>query len=83
MSYCLYKYRSWPIVTYPRPNQSFYFYLSFYPSFLGFLSFHRLDLVSVTSTPWVAMVLAYLLFRRRLDRGEAPLSSADGALDYR
>jgi hypothetical protein len=61
----------------------FYIYLSFYPSFLGFSSFHRLDLVSTASTPWVAMVLAYLLSRRRLVRGEAPSSSAGGALDCR
>jgi hypothetical protein len=54
----------------------------FYPSFLGFLSFHRLDLVSTASIPWVAMVLAYLSSRRRLAGGEAPLSSVSGAPDF-
>jgi hypothetical protein len=76
MSYYLYKHRSRLIVTCPRPNESFYFYLTFYPMFLGFSSFHRLDLLSSTSTPWVAVVLAYLPPRHRLARGEAPSSSA-------
>jgi hypothetical protein len=79
MSYCLYKHMSRSIVTCPQPNQSFYFYLTFYPSFLGFSSFYRLDLVSSTSTPWVAVVLAYLSSRRRLAGGEASSSSAGGA----
>jgi hypothetical protein len=57
-------------------------YLSFYPSFLRFSSFHRLDLLSATSTPWVAVVLAYLPSRCRLARGKAPSSSVGGAPDY-
>jgi hypothetical protein len=82
-SYYLYKHRSRPIVICPRPNQSFYFYLTFYPSFLGFSSFHRLDLVSAASTPWVVVILAYLPSRRRLAEGEAPSSSVDDAPDCR
>jgi hypothetical protein len=52
-------------------------------SFLGFSSFHRLDLVSTVSTPWVVVVLAYLLSRRRLAGGEALSSSVSGAPDCR
>jgi hypothetical protein len=81
MSCCLYKHRSWPIVTCPRPNQSFYFYLTFYPSFSTFPSFHRLDLLSTVSTPCVAMVLAYLSSRCLLAKGRAPSSSVGSAPD--
>jgi hypothetical protein len=59
----------------------FYFYLSFYPSFLGFSSFPRLDLVFAASTPWVTVVLAYLLSRHRFVRGEALSLSAGGTPD--
>jgi hypothetical protein len=77
----IYKHRSWPIVTCTQPNQSNYFYFSFYPSFLGFSSFHKLDLVSTATTTWVAVVLAYLPSKSRLARGEPPSSSVGGALD--
>jgi hypothetical protein len=83
MSCCLYKHRSRPVVTCPRPNQSRYFYPSFYPSFLGFSSFHKLDLLSIASTSWVVVVLAYLPSRSRFAGGEAPSSSAGGAPDCR
>jgi hypothetical protein len=76
-SCCLYKHRSWPIVTCPRPNQSFY------PSFSTFSSFHTIDLVSATSTPLVVVLLSYLSSRHHLTGGEAPSSSAGGAPDYR
>jgi hypothetical protein len=47
-----------------------------------FSSFHRLDLVFTTSTPWVVMVPTYLPSIRRLVRVEAPSLSADGTLNY-
>jgi hypothetical protein len=67
---------------YPTIEQNL-LYPSFYPSFSTFPSFHKLDLLSVASTPWVVVVLAYLPSRRRLAGGEAPSSSAGGALACR
>jgi hypothetical protein len=64
-------------------TNTIYFYSSFYPTFLLFFFFHRLDLVSVVSTPWVAVVLTYLPYRRRLAGGEAHSLSASDAPDYR
>jgi hypothetical protein len=81
MSCYLYKYRSRPIDVSNNRTNIIYFYLSFYPSFFTFPSCHRLDLLSAASTPWVAMVLAYLPSRHRLALGEAPSSSASGAPD--
>jgi hypothetical protein len=54
-----------------------------YRGFLFFSPFHRLDLVSTASTPWITMVLTYLSSRRRLVGGEALSSSAGGAPDCR
>jgi hypothetical protein len=54
----------------------------FLPLFSTFSSFHRLDLISTASTPWVTVVLAYILSRHLL-AGEAPSLSAGGAPDYR
>jgi hypothetical protein len=81
-SCCLYKHWSWSIDVPNNRSNTIYFYLSFYPGFLLFSSFHRLDQVSAVSTPWVAVILAYLLSRHRMDRGEAPSSSTGGTPDY-
>jgi hypothetical protein len=77
-SCCLYKHSSQAIDVSNNQTTQFTFILLFIINFI-FSSFHKLDLVSATSTPWVAVVLAYLLSRHRLIRGEAPTSSADGA----
>jgi hypothetical protein len=54
---------------YPTIEQTqFTFILVFTLVFSTFSSFHGLDLLSATSTPWVVVVLAYLLSRRRLVR---------------
>jgi hypothetical protein len=53
----LYKHRSQTIDVFNNQANIIYFYLIFYPNFS---SFHRLDLVSVVSTPYVIVVLAYL-----------------------
>jgi hypothetical protein len=44
-----------------------------------FLSLCRIDLLFVTSIPWIIVVLSYLPFRRHLAEGEAPSLSSDGA----
>jgi hypothetical protein len=75
----LYKHRSLPIDVSNNRTNTIYFY----PSFSTFSPFHRLDLVSAASTPWVAMVLAYLPSRRRLAGGEASSSSVCEAPDCR
>jgi hypothetical protein len=80
-SCCLYKHRSWPIDVSNNQTNTIYFYPSFYPSVSTLSSSHRLDLLSTASTPWVAMVLAYLRSRHHLAGGEAPSSSADSATD--
>jgi hypothetical protein len=51
------------------------------PSFLVLFVFLQLDLVTTAITPWVVVVIAYLLSRHRLARGEALSSSAGGALN--
>jgi hypothetical protein len=83
MSRCLYKHRSRPIDVSNNRTNTIYFYPSFYPSFSTFSSSHRLDLLCTASTPWVAIVLAYLSSRRHLDGGETPSSSVGGAPDCR
>jgi hypothetical protein len=77
----LYEHRSWPIDVSNNRTNTIYFYPCFYPSFSTFSSFHRLDLLSAASTPWVSVVLAYLPSRCRLAGGEATSSSASGAPD--
>jgi hypothetical protein len=81
-SSCLYKYRPRSIDGSNNQTDTIYFYPSIYLSFSTFSSFHRLDLLSAASTPWVAVVLAYLPSGHRLAKGEAPSSSAGGAPDY-
>jgi hypothetical protein len=51
------------------------------PSFLVLFVFLQLDLVTTAITPWVVVVIAYLLSRHRLARGEALSSSAGSALN--
>jgi hypothetical protein len=81
--YCLYKHRSRSIDVSNNRTNTIYFCPSFYPSFSTFSSFHRLDLLSAASTPWVIVVLGYLSPRRRLAAGEVPSSSNGSAPDCR
>jgi hypothetical protein len=83
MSCCLYKYRSQPIDVSPTIESIQFTFILVLPYISSFLSFRQLDLVSATSTHWVAMVLAYHSSRHRLAGGEAPSSSASDASDYR
>jgi hypothetical protein len=78
----LYNHRSLPIDVPTNKQTQFTFILVFTLVFLTF-SFHRLDLLSTASTPWVTVVLAYLSSRCRLAGGEAPSSSVSGTPDYR
>jgi hypothetical protein len=66
---------------YPIIKQTQFTFILVFTLLSTFSSFHRLDLVSVASTPWVAVVIAYLSSGHRLAGGEAPSSSADGARD--
>jgi hypothetical protein len=57
----------------------FNFSLFFYPSFLSLFIFLQLYLVADAITPWVVVILAYLLSIYHLAGGEASSSSTGGA----
>jgi hypothetical protein len=81
MSCCLYKYKSRPIDVFSIIEQTQFTFILVFTLVFYFLFFHRLDLVSAASTPWVAVVVAYLPSRRRLVGGEAPSSKISDAPD--
>jgi hypothetical protein len=62
---------------YPTIEQTQFTFILIFTIIFFCSSFHRLDLIFTTSTPWVVMVPTYLMFIRRLVRGEAPLTAIE------